>query len=150
MANIIHGIILFNLVNFILLSSEEFIKNPVKIIDDSDIDDYIIDLDKVYFRYDIYRLYIQKDNMQIKYEDQTFYLSPNFTLCQDQSNLNYLLAKFNYYKIIQNNDIIQSLNYIMQLPPEVKYNGFIKEKQFNSNSVFSTIKKDEIVIYGKL
>ena len=56
MANIIHGIILFNLVNFILLSSEEFIKNPVKIIDDSDIDDYIIDLDKVYFRYDIYRL----------------------------------------------------------------------------------------------
>ena len=130
MINILRGILFFNIVNFIFLSAEEFIKNPIKIIDDYEIDDYIINLEKIYFEYGRYWLYIQKDKIKIKYDSQTFYLSPNFILCQDYSNLYYLFANFNYYKIIQNNELFQSLNYLEQLSQNVKYNGFIKEKEF--------------------
>ena len=39
MAYIFNGIVFFNIINFLLLSKEEFIENPIKIIDYSEIDD---------------------------------------------------------------------------------------------------------------
>ena len=150
MVYIFNGIIFFNIFHFILLSTEEFIENPMKIINYSEIDDYIIDLEAKYFPLNSNTiLIILKDKIEIKYVNQLFYLSQNFLLCQDQSNNYFLFYKFKYYKIIRNNDIIVSLNYIMELPSNVKYNGFIKEKEFNVDGVSSKIIKDEIVLYGK-
>ena len=68
MAYIFNGIVFFNIINFLLLSKEEFIENPIKIIDYSEIDDYIIDENK-YFPSDWLITLIKENNYELNYEE---------------------------------------------------------------------------------
>ena len=68
MAYIFNRIVFFNIINFLLLSKEEFIENPIKIIDYSEIDDYIIDENK-YFPSDWLITLIKENNYELNYEE---------------------------------------------------------------------------------
>ena len=121
-------------INFILLS-DIIIKNPVKIINKSEIDDYIIYLndDKIKLKTGN-KLEIKKDKNEIKYNDQYYHLSPNILLCKTELSYYYLFANSNYYSKfpnLQDNDIIRSLNLTMTLPSDIRYEGFIMEKKDN-------------------
>ena len=154
MVYIFKGIILYIIYIFIPFSIEQFIKNPIKIDDDSEFNDYIINLEsknKQFTTSNGRTISIIKDDTEIIYNSQSFYLSPNFYLCKDESNYYFLFANFNYYSKNPNdkNNIIGSLNLISTLPQDVKYNGFIKEKEYIYYDPISKINKNEIIIYGK-
>ena len=155
MVYIFNGINLYIIYIFITFSLGQFIKNPIKIDDDSKFNDYIINLEsnnKQFTTSNGKTISIIKDDTEIIYNSQSFYLSPNFYLCKDESDYYFLFAHFNYYSknpSYTNNRIIESLNLISTLPQNVKYNGFIKEKEYNKYNPISKINKNEIIIYGK-
>ena len=154
MVYIFNGINLYIIYIFITFSLGQFIKNPIKIDDDSKFNDYIINLEsnnKQFTTSNGKTISIIKDDTEIIYNSQSFYLSPNFYLCKDESGYYFLFANFNYYSKNPNNknNIIESLNLISTLPHNVKYNGFIKEKEYNHYDPISKINKNEIIIYGK-
>ena len=106
------NVIIFSItINFIL---DELIKNPVKIIDESEIDDFIISLDNTKFEIDsLPTLNIKKDDYEIKYKDKSYYLPQNILLCKNEFSLYFLFANFNYYDkkpLMESNNIIESLN----------------------------------------
>lgn len=106
------NVIIFSItINFIL---DELIKNPVKIIDESEIDDFIISLDNTKFEIDsLPTLNIKKDDYEIKYKDKSYYLPQNILLCKNEFSYYFLFANFNYYDkkpLMESNNIIESLN----------------------------------------
>ena len=145
---------------FILFTSfsKSLITNPVAIKDDSNIDDYIINIevDSVYTSDGAQRTIIKDENW-IKYKTRYFYLNPNFILCQDESSNYFLFMENYYYKIKPNSAIYEvetlELEKFEPLPYDIKYFGFIREKQFeqsieDSNAI-SNINQDEVILYGK-
>ena len=151
----------FFIINFILLtllSKSQIIQNPIIITDDSNIDDYIINMksDSVQTS-DGIPLKIIKDENNIIYKNKSFYLNPNIILCKDQSNNYFLFMENYYYKIKPNNANNEVENLELQksepLPHNAKYFGFIREKYFKQPFFFenarSNINQDEIILYGK-
>ena len=132
--------------------------NPVAITDDSNIDDYIINIesDSVQIPGEA-QLTIIKDENRIIYKNKSFYLNPNFILCKDESS-NYFLFMENYYYKINPNNLINEVETLKlekhePLPYDIKYFGFIREKYFEQSSEVSNarsnINQDEIILYGK-
>ena len=125
---------------FILFNSftKSLITNPVAMTDDSNNDDYIINIvsDSVQIS-DGAQLNIIKDENWIKYKNKYFYLNPNFILCKDQSDNYFLFMENYYYKIKPNNAINEvetlELEKFDPLPYDIKYFGFIREKQFEQS-----------------
>ena len=158
MAYIFKAFIFFLLINLFFVSKFQIITNPMEIIEESDIDDYVIALNSYSVILDESKdeLIIQKDPNQIIYEGKSYFLCPSFFLCSDQSNISFLFAENNYYNKtpnICNDHSINSLSIITNLPSEIQYYGFIREKYYASYSPgtysLSTIKNNEIIIYGK-
>ena len=130
----------------------------MKIIEEADIDDYVISLDSYSVILDESKdeLIIKKEPNQIIYEGKSYFLCPSFFLCSDQSNISFLFAENNYYNktpYICNDHSINSLFNITNLPSEIQYYGFIREKYYASFSLgsdsLSSIQINEVIIYGK-
>ena len=69
MAQIFKPIIFLNIINCILLSKEEFIENPIKINNDTEIDNYIIDENKYLPLEWFITFRNQRYNPEIQYEN---------------------------------------------------------------------------------
>ena len=69
----------------------------MKIIEEADIDDYVISLDSYSVILDESKneLIIKKEPNQIIYEGKSYFLCPSFFLCSDQSNISFLFAENN-------------------------------------------------------
>ena len=150
--------ILFLLINLFFVSKFQLINNPVKIIEESDIDDNVISFDSssAITNESKEELIIQKDPNQIIYEGKLYFLCPSIFLCLDQSNYTFLFAENNYYNKIPNicNDhSINSLSIMASLSNDIQYYGFIRDKYYGyystDQNAMSTIQNNEIVIYGK-
>ena len=154
MVNIFKILICYIAINSFLLLTREFKQNPIKIEDDTKIDDYILNLniDEKKIESSEKALIIKKDNNEIIYKDKSYYLSPDILLCKDQSNYYYLFANKAYYKKNKQNkddNIIESLKILESFSLNLEYKGFIREKEFKYKDPVSPIQKDEIIIYGK-
>ena len=143
---------LFVIINLILFSKEDLIINPL-IFDEGDFNDYSINIIsvKVTLYYEYKNLKILKDDECIEYKDKLYYLPSNFYLCKDESSNYFLFANYDYYSKNpkEKNNKIESLGFIKSLPSDIKYNGFIREKEYKYENPLTKIKKDEIIIYGK-
>ena len=143
------------LIKFILFSKCDLIVNPIKITDEPDFDDYIINLESTTVSTpNGTRLNIIKDKNEILYNGKTYFLNKNFFLCQDESDYYFFFAEYNYYKKQpNNNNQITSLTLSKNFPFDIQYLGYIRE---NENSYYGNsadrmcgIEEDEIIIYGK-
>ena len=146
-------LILFVFINFIIFTKEEIIENPIKIEDDSNIDDYIIIMKEqtVITEKDSIGLITLGENNEIKYNGISFFLGPNIFLCKDESNIYFLFAENKFYEKTprtENNIEIRSINKIKDFPNNFRHLGYIKEKENESLANLCEIKKDEIIIYG--
>lgn len=94
---------------------------------------------------------IHKDDNEIKYKNQLYYLSPNIYHCIDQSNNHFLFTEYNYYTKTPNekNNIIESISATISLLNDVQYIGYIQEKKYTDVGLLSGILENEVVIYGK-
>ena len=92
------------LIKFILFSKCDLIVNPIKITDEPDFDDYIINLESTTVSTpNGTRLNIITDKNEILYNGKTYFLNKNFFLCQDESDYYFFLLNI---IIIKNNQII--------------------------------------------
>jgi len=105
MAYIFKAFIFFLLINLFFVSKFQIITNPMEIIEESDIDDYVIALNSYSVILDESKdeLIIQKDPNQIIYEGKSYFLCPSFFLCSDQSNFlnKYIFKFFNFFQILK-------------------------------------------------
>ena len=95
---------------------------------------------------------IIKDLREIIYHNQTYFLNSTVLLCQDESLFYYLYGETSFYNktpYIENDTTIESVSKIRGLY-NVQCFGCFKEIQYSDNGINNDIKKDEIVIYGRL
>ena len=95
---------------------------------------------------------IIKDLREIIYNNQTYFLNSTVLLCQDESLFYYLYGETSFYNktpYIENDTTIESVSRIRGLY-NVQCFGCFKEIQYSDNGINNDIKKDEIVIYGRL
>ena len=127
--------ILFIVFNCFLFPNPEIIYNPELIIDSSLTEDFNIEIDSdsVEITDGIQLNIIKDNNNEIKFNGESYFLNPNFFLCQDESQYYYLFAGINYYQkfpYIINNKEIEALNVIDSVGINDHIFGCIKE---NSN-----------------
>ena len=91
--------ILFIVFNCFLFPKTEIIYNPELIIHSSLTEDFNIEIDSDSVETtDRIQLNIIKDNNnEIIFNGESYFLNPNFFLCQDESQYYYLFAGINYY-----------------------------------------------------
>ena len=95
---------------------------------------------------------IIKDLREIVYNNQTYFLNSTVLLCQDESLFYYLYGETSFYNktpYIENDTTIESVSKIRGLY-NVQCFGCFKEIQYSDNGINNDIKKDEIIIYGRL
>ena len=143
-------IALLILLSYFLFSIGEII-NPVQLTDYSDINENIISIesDEVETTNNS-KFKIIKDIKEIIYNEQSYFLSSNLFLCQDESFYYSLLAGNDFYNktpYIKNNITIDSIpNKIMTMYFDAQIFGCFKEINFSVNGNTS---ENEIVTYGK-
>ena len=140
--------ILFIVFNYFLFPKQEIIYNPELIIHSSLTEDFNIEIDSDSVETtDRIQLNIIKDNNnEIIFNGESYFLNPNFFLCQDESQYYYLFAGINYYQkfpYIINNKEIEALNVIDSVGINDHIFGCIKE-----NSNIPLITNNEIILYG--
>ena len=140
--------ILFIVFNCFLFPNPEIIYNPELIIDSSLTEDFNIEIDSdsVEITDGIQLNIIKDNNNEIKFNGESYFLNPNFFLCQDESQYYYLFAGINYYQkfpYIINNKEIEALNVIDSVGINDHIFGCIKE-----NSNIPLITNNEIILYG--
>ena len=95
---------------------------------------------------------IIKDLWEIIYNNQNYFLNSTVLLCQDESLFYYLYGETSFYNktpYIENDTTIESVSRIRGLY-NVHCFGCFKEIQYSDNGINNDIKKDEIVINGRL
>ena len=151
----LHSILILCFMNFILFSKGEIIQNPVKLENDSNIDDYIIIMNEQIVIVEQNSLHIfveiQSEKNEIMYKGNSYFLNQNIFLCQDQSNYYFLFAINNFYEKTPNNENdneIKSLNRTKTFSNDIRIFGYIKEKENEKFDYLCGKQKDEILIYG--
>ena len=139
----------------IILSEGDIINNPTQINNE-----FVIKETKIIIKADslnikgIKTLKIIKDDInELEYEGTTYSLSSNTFLCKDESDNYFLFSEYNYYKIdLKDKNKIKSITFNKALPSDVRYRGFIQEKEIEYASIVisgrGNIVKNEIIIYG--
>ena len=146
---------------FFLNTNAEILNNPMSnpyskliypIIFKANVTSYNIISNGTIYTYD--RLTSQ---LKLSSASENFVYSPPYFLCIDESNNYFLLANYEYFKIIlDSNSEIQYFNKNKSINSDISIYGYIKQKEFqnnNNNGYYMnnrcSIGKNEIIIYGK-
>ena len=151
MAYIINKIKFLILINYLFCIQE--IINIKSLMNDFDVNENIIIMESdIVEANNSLQFKIMKDIHEIIYNGQTYFLNSTVLLCQDESLFYYLYGEPYFYNktpYIENNTTIKSISKKRTLR-FVECFGCFKEIQYSYNGINNNIKKDEIVIYGKL